>query len=932
MTTSMPSHGSAAGLTGRRSESDALDRLLESVRQGSPQALVLLGEPGVGKTALLDCLLEQSADFTVLRAVGIQSEMELPFAGLHQLIAPLVDRVERLPSAQQEALRSALGIGQGPAPERFLVAVAVLSLLSDAAEERPLLIVVDDEQWLDRASAQVFAFVARRIEADPVAVVFAARSRSDELSGLPELAVEGLARADAGALLDAALISPIDSRVRDQLITETGGNPLALLELARGWTPAELAGGFALPLGAPIADSIEMSFQRRIEALPEQTQFLLTLAAAEPTGEPLLVWRAADQLGIPAEAATAAAEGQLLEIGARVRFRHPLVRSAAYRTASLEERQRVHRALADATDREVDPDRRAWHLAQAAPGPDDSVAAELERSASRAQSRGGLAAAAAFLQRSAELTWHGDLRAARLLAAARAKRDAGAFEEALALLIGADSAPTDELRTAEVERLRGEILLEQQQTSEAARLLLSAARRLEPLDGRLARDTHLESLIAATWAGDADIVRAAVRAARAAPPSADTPVIDVLLEAFGIRLMDGYAASVPALNNARELLLAREPDDSAWSDSPWLTAARPGAIVVTELWDLMTWRLLADRLIKVARATGALAPLRFALSRAALASIHEGDLAEAALVIEEDRLVAQAAGNSVIPYTDAVLAAWQGREQEVSELVVTSLAHAEAQGLSRFIDIAGYARAVLHNGLGRYEIAYESTRQAFEHDHLGLGLYVVPELVEAAARTGRVEVADRVFAWLSERTRANPTAWLLGIEARAHALLSEQENPEDHFRESIEQLGTTRLRIEVARSRLLYGEWLRREGRRVDAREQLRLAYEALAAMGAGAFAERARRELLATGETVRKRTAETRGELTAQETYIARLAREGLSNPDIAARLFISPRTVQYHLHKVFTKLQISSRVQLEQALPAATPREEESATSSVR
>jgi hypothetical protein len=426
--------GPTGELRGRRRECGVLDQLMDAVRGGEGRALVVRGEPGVGKTALLDYLAEQASGCRVARAVGVESEMELAFAGVHQLCAPMLDRLERLPGPQREALRTAFGLSSGSAPDRFLVGLAVLSLLADVAEEHPLVCLVDDEQWLDRASAQVLGFVARRLVAESVGLVFAARVPSGELAALPELVVEGLGEADARRLLEAALTGPLDMRVRDRIVAETSGNPLALVELPRGLPPAELAGGFALPDTMPLSGRIEASFRRRLDALPADTRVLLLVAAAEPVGDPVLVWRAAGRLGVRVEAATPAAEAGLLEVGARVRFRHPLVRSAAYRSASPRERQEVHRALAEATDPELDPDRRAWHQAHAAPGPDEDVAAELERSAGRAQARGGLAAAAAFLQRAVALTQDPARRAERALAAAQASLQAGAFDAALGLV------------------------------------------------------------------------------------------------------------------------------------------------------------------------------------------------------------------------------------------------------------------------------------------------------------------------------------------------------------------------------------------------------------------------------------------------------------------------------------------------------------------
>ncbi len=923
MATGSRPRGRAAQLKGRRAELGVLDGLIEAVRTGESRVLVLRGEPGMGKTALLDHLAVRASGCRVARAAGVQSEMELAFAGLHQLCALMLNHLEAIPAPQRDAARIAFGLSAGSAPDRFLVALAVLSLLSQVAEERPLFCVVDDEQWLDRASAQALGFVARRLAAEPVGLVFAVRVPGEELAGLPELAVEGLAEGDARALLDSVLTGPLDARIRDRIVAETRGNPLALLELPRGMAPAQLAGGFGLPGASPQSGRIEESFRQRIDALPAETRRLLQLAAADPVGEPLLIWQAAKRLGIGVQAATPAVEAGLVEFGAQVRFRHPLVRSAAYRSASRQDRQDVHSALAEGTDPRADPDRRAWHRAQAAPGPDEDVAAELERSAGRAQDRGGLAAAAAFLERAALLTPDPVRRTGRLLAAARAKRDAGALDAALGLLVAVEAGPLDALRTAEVERLRGQIALDQRRGTDAARLLLSAARRLEPLDVGLARETHLEALWeAAMWSGDLDIpggVREAAEAARAAPPGPDPPrAADVLLDAFALRLTVGHAAAAAALNRALELVL--DLDISSGEVGRWLRLAggRVSQIIALELWDFESWHVLATRQAKFARDEGALVHLQFALNYLARAHLLAGDLAATALMIEEDHLIAAATGNPPAAYTRVMLAAWRGREREASELIETTVQEGTARGLGRLVDGAAYASSVLYNGLGRHDAARDAARQAFEHQQLGHGPLVVPELAEAAARTGEVDLVRAALGWLSERTRAAPTEWALGIEARCRALLGEGAAAESCYRESIERLGRTRIRAQLARAHLLYGEWLRRERRRGEAREQLRTAHDMLDAMGMDAFAERARRELQATGETARKRTVETAVELTAQEAQVAQLARDGLSNPQIGARLFISTRTVQYHLGKVFTKLGITSRAQLEAALPS--------------
>jgi DNA-binding CsgD family transcriptional regulator len=921
MTTPSSVPGRATGLAGRRSECGVLDQLVGAVRAGASRALVISGEAGIGKTALLDYVAAQAPESRVVRAAGVQSEMELAFAGLQQLCAPLLDHLGRLPEPQRDALRTAFGISAGAAPDRFVVGLAVLSLLSEAAAGQPLICLVDDQQWLDRASAQALGFVARRLEAESVGLVFAARRPTDDVAGLPKLVIGSLREPDARALLDNVLTGPLDERVRDQVVTETRGNPLALLELVRGLTPAELAGGFGLPARMPLSGGIEESFGRRVATLPAQTRLLMLIAAADPTGDPVLVWRAAGRLRVGAGAAVPAAGAGLLEFGARARFRHPLVRSATYRWASPQDRLDVHRALAEVTDPDLDPDRRAWHRAQAAPGPDEQVAGELELSAGRADARGGMAAAAAFLERAATLTPEPGRRAQRLLAAARAKRDAGAQDEALGLLVAVEAGPPDAMRTAEVEQLRGQIATMQRRRSDGARLLLSAARHLEPLDASLARETHLEALLAAVWAGDSGDpggVLQAAKTARAAPPAAEPPrAADVILDALARRLTEGYAAAAPELARGVELTLALTGDTRLQAGNwLWPVGASAGQMAAQELWDAESARALAVRVAQAARDAGALVLLQFALNFLAVFHLLAGELTTAAGLLEEDRLIAGATGNPPVAYTDMLLAAWRGREAQAAELIEATTREATARGQGRLASFAAYAAAVLYNGLGRHDAARDAAWPAFEHDHLGYGAFLAPELAEAASRTGDAALVRAVLEWLSERTRVTPGDWALGIEARLRALLG-GEAADRWYRESIERLRRAGLHAELARSQLLYGEWLRRERRRGEAREQLRTAHVLLDAMGIQAFAARARRELAATGETARKRTVATGTELTAQETQIARLARDGLSNPEIGTRLFLSARTVQYHLGKVFAKLGITARSQLGRALP---------------
>jgi DNA-binding CsgD family transcriptional regulator len=908
-------------LRGRDSECEALDRLLDAVRAGRSGALVVRGEPGVGKTALLEYALERASGCRVARAAGVQSEMELVFAGLHQLCAPMLDRLERLPGPQRDALGTAFGLARGVAPDRFLVGLAVLSLLSEVAEERPLVCLVDDAQWLDRASAQALAFVARRLLAESVALVFAARAPSEEqeLRGLRELMVEGLGERDARALLGSALPGPLDERVRDRILAETRGNPLALLELPRGLTPAELAGGFGLPDAPALSSRIEESFRRQLAPLPAATRRLLLVAAAEPLGEPVLLWRAAEQLGVGVEAAGPAADAGLCEFGARVRFRHPLVRSAVYRAASPEEQRSAHHALAEATDAELDPDRRAWHRAQAAPGPDEEVAAELERSAGRAQARGGLAAAAAFLEQAARLTPGSARRTERALAAAQAKHQAGAPDAALELLATAEAGPLDELQRARVDLLRAQIAFAVRRGSDVPSLLLGAAKRLEPLDVTLARETYLEALSAAIFAGRLATgggVLEAAEAARAAPPSPGPPrAADLLLDGLALLVTDAYPAGAPMLKRALSAL--RGDDVSREEEIRWLWVA---CHIAHDLWDYDTWEALSIRFVQLARDAGALTVLPVALNNRMVMHLHAGELATAASLLEEAEDLTAATGSHIAPYGAVFFEAWRGREAEATELIEATMNEVAGRGEGAGVTLIHYTSAVLYNGLGRYEDALAAAGEATAYpQELGMSTWGLLELIEAATRTGNAEPAADALQRLSKTTRASGSDWGLGLEARSRALLSSGASAEPLYRESIERLGRTGVRLALARAHLLYGEWLRRERRRLDAREQLRTAHEMLTAMGVEAFAQRAERELLATGETARERTVETGGELTAQEAQIARLARDGLSNPEIGAQLFISPRTVQYHLHKVFAKLDIRSRTELERALPLA-------------
>jgi DNA-binding CsgD family transcriptional regulator len=908
---------SARRLLGRRSECAALDQLVASVRAGTSRALVLRGEAGVGKSALLEYLVQHSSGCGITRSAGVESEMELAYAGLQQMCAPFLDRLERLPGPQRDALGTAFGLRDGDAPDRFLVGLAVLSLLSDIAEQQPRVCVVDDAQWLDAASAQALGFVARRLGAESVGLVLAVRETGGErdFEGLPELVVGGLGDPEARELLATVVTGPLDDRVRDRIVAETRGNPLALLELTRGRTPAELLSGFGLAGGPPVPGRIEQRFRERLAPLPPSTRLLLLLAAAEPTGDLVLMWRAAAELGIGPDAAASAAGLGLVDFGAQVRFAHPLVRSAVYSAAAPEERRRVHGALAKATDADVDPDRRAWHRSQAAAGLDEDVAAELERSAGRARARGGLAADAVFRERAVELTPDPRRRAQRALVAAQGKHRAGAPDAALRLLAIAQAGPLDELEQARAQLLHAQITFATTRGRDAPPLLIEAARRLEPLDATLARETYLEAFAAALSAdrlvrgGDEREIAAAVLAAGW---ERSTRASDLLLDGLALITREGYVAAAPALKVAlrafREERLSEE-DELRWL---WLACRIARALADDGAWDE-----LSARHLELARRVGAFSALPVALTDRVLVELFSGRVGVAMSLAAESDAVIEATGSHVILRTSIVLANWRGRDAEAVALIEARRQDVLRRGEGLWLAANDWGTAIRYNGLGRYEDALAAAeRAAGAARGLGPSILLLAELIEAAVRSGQAERAAGPLVQSAEIARAAGTDWALGTHARAAAMLAEGEAAERLYREAIERLSHVKTCATLARTHLLYGEWLRREHRRVDARNQLRAAYTMLSDMGMEAFAERAHRELRATGETVRKRTVATLDELTPQEVQVARLAGSGQTNPEIAAQLFLSPRTVEWHLRKVFGKLGVGSRKELAAAL----------------
>lgn len=906
-------------LQGRRDECELLDGLIEAIRAGQGRSLVVTGAPGVGKTALLDYLVAHALDCQVVRMTAIQSEMELAFAGLHQLCSPMLNRLDALPEPQRKALGTIFGLRFGEPPDRFLVGLATLNLLAEVANHQPLVCVIDDAHWLDTASLHALTFAARRMLAEPIAVVFAARKglRTGDFDGIAALPVEGLREYDARALLKSVLPGPVDERVVDRIVAEARGIPLALLELPLRLTPTQLASGFGRQ-GAEVAPaSVEDSYAESVRELPADVRRLLVLAAAEPIGDPVLLWRAAEMLGISVSVAGPAQASGLVQFGTKIQFRHPLVRSAAYRSASAEELREVHAALAAVTDPAVDPDRRAWHTSQAVPGPDEEVAAELERSAGRAQARGGLAAAAAFMDRAVELTVAPARRTERAIAAARAHHQAGEPDQALQMLSIAAAGRLDDVGSAEVDLLRAQIAFTVHRNGDAPRLLLRAAQRFTSTDVRLARETYLDAILAAMFAGDfagRDCLRDAAEAARGAPPPAVAGLAnDILLDALAVRFTDGYVAAVPLLRRALAAFGEADltPDSLRWF---WLAHITAG-----HLWDEQT--IDNGRHLELARELGAVETLPLALSVRIGGFVLSGELGKAADLVSELNTVVTATGLPAAPYGALLLAAWQGDEQRAQELVKHAEAEARHRGEGFLLIIAGMASAVINNSLGQYAEAYEAATRAVEQPPLMAveSWAVLAELVEAATHIDEDRAAQDAFARLAETTQATRTDWGLGVEARCRALLSKDESADGLFRQAIERLSTTRIRGELARTHLLYGEWLRRQARRGEGRDQLRAAYDLFTEMGMRAFANRALAELRATGDSVRAANPESPSVLTRQEAQIARLVAEGLSNADIATRLFLSPRTVEWHLSKVFAKLQLTSRRQLRNVpLPA--------------
>ncbi|WP_307527064.1 AAA family ATPase [Streptomyces umbrinus] len=908
-----------APLRGRRDELAELEALVRRARVGHSRALVACGEAGVGKTALLDHVIA-SAEATVRteRIVASQSEMELAYAGPQALCGHMMDSAARLPAPQQEAIEAAFGLRSAAAPSPFLVGLALLGLLTEAAEDRGLLCVVDDAQWLDHASARALAFAARRLDAEGIALVPVMRQPDEVFAGLAHMVVEGLGHEDAREILRLAVPGGLDQRVRDQLIAEARGNPLALRELPRALNPAQIASGLTLSSTLPLENRIEQSLVVQLASLPAPARSLL-LAAAEPTGDPGLLWRASAVLGLGPDAFDAAKDAEALVVGTRVGFRHPLVRSAVYRAASPADRRRVHDALADVTSAEHNPDRRAWHRASATLHPDDGVAADLERSAARARTRGGPAAAGAFLERAAELTPSPFHRGQRLIAAAEAKHDAGAPGAALRLLESARALPLTTLQEALVARLHARAGYALRRDRSGVQHLLAAAQGLEGLDPVLARDTYVEALAAATYGGrlgDAEQVAAVANAILAATPAAEESdrAGDLILRGQALLATEGQEAAIATLRRAQRAFLEQAPD---FLELHWMWFASRAA---QDLWDPAGLRALADRQVELARTEGVVTVLPIALSLL-LVQMTDGDLDGAEASCDEIDAIKEATGNPLPRYGRLLLASYRGQVDEAERWGERIRADGQARGEGYALSAANFSQAVLYNGLGRFAEAVACSRRELPYTHeLNLAMRTLLELVEAATHTGEYALAESALRQLAGVTRPVGTTYALAVLAMAEAQLREGEEAENLYRDAIKRFEHERIPIWVGRCRLLYGEALNRQGRPADAHEQLRAAHEVLTACGLNGFAQRAADELRASGETLRVRQRGSAAQLTGQELNVARLAREELTNREIGARLFISAHTVEYHLRKVFAKLGIKRRTELKPALAELT------------
>jgi DNA-binding CsgD family transcriptional regulator/tetratricopeptide (TPR) repeat protein len=903
-------------LLGRDSECSAIDGLLDAARQSQSGALVLRGDAGIGKTALLQYATKRAEGMRVLAGSGIEAESELPFAGLHQLLWPVLDRADDLPELQAAALRGAFGLSPDRVEDRFLVSVAVLGMLTAVADDEPLLCVVDDAHWLDSASADALVFAARRLQADPVALLFGARegeARRFEAHGLPELGLAGLGEAEARALLETG--DGMHGSVREALVRATGGNPLALRELPGALTAEQRAGRTPLDLDLPLTQGIERAYLARVRPLGEDARRLLLLAAADDTGEVGTVLRAASVLGVPATAFDDAERAGLLSVeGERLRFRHPLVRSAVYRAASFGERRQVHEALAAGLDGDADADRAAWHRAVVATAPDDAVAEALTRTADRAQRRGGHAAAARALERAAELDSDTERQTDQLLGAAAAAGLAGRVGQARGLLERVEPRLDDPVRRAIAAKVRGTLEVAAGRPAEGHLVLVDAARAVLPVDKAMGLQLLAVACVTAALAGELALLAQAYQLAAAVDPDPEDDE-----QVFLVRVLGGMGRAVTTGDTETTVPLIKEALTKADSlDDPRLLEIAGSANILLGDWPRA--RRYYDRAIRLARERGAIGVLPQTLGLRANLTLWDGLVSEAAELASEAVRLADDIGAEnarALPMTTlAWVAGVRGDEQECRRMADDVLALALERGLATPAVLATWALAHLDVAMGRWDeglvrlIAAVEVRPGFGHPLAPV--LTAWDRAEAATHAGRPEVAEESVALLQRWVDSVAPAWAGPVLADCRAIVATTpDEAEAHFQAAIERLDVARP-LDRARIQLHYGEHLRRERRRVDSRGHLRAAFEAFERFGAEPWADRARRELRATGETARKRDVSPLAQLTPQELQVARLVGEGATNKGVAAQLFVSPKTVEYHLRKVFDKLGIASRAEL--------------------
>ncbi|MFI6477639.1 AAA family ATPase [Nonomuraea sp. NPDC050663] len=892
-------------LHGREAERAVIDRLLTGARAGRSGAVVVRGEAGIGKSALLRYAENAADEMRILRGVGVETEVGLAFAGLHLLLGSFADRISALPPLQAEALRGVFGLTEARPAERFMVGLATLSLLSELAEDRPLLCVIDDAHWLDQASADALLFASRRLDAEGIVMILGARDGVPFAApGLPDLRLGGLSRT-AGAALLAEHPTGLAPHVRDQILDEAQGNPLALLELPGALTAAQRAGELpveAFRLGAQqLSGRLEEQFAQRLRALPERSRLLVLIAAAEESGALDVVLDAGKLLGVSLDdLEPVEIDGLIGFVDGRLTFRHPLVRSAAYREATVTRRLAVHRALAEVSGARGDQDRRTWHLSAAAIGPDEGLAADLERIAEQASARGGHAAVAAAYQRAAQLTPDTERRAERLARAAEAAADAGQTQVAAALdeQIVASTGRPDVL--ARLAKMRITLAQEQEHGAQAVELAEVAARIAGQAPGEAAF-LFLNAIVSAWSPGDVPAITGL--AARTAAGSRD-PLLASATGAIA-QLADGVTAPLLDLMNS----IGDDPDRG------------PRERLILHSW--LSWMADAEAahdealaIVRECRAVGAIGALPKALLYVGRAQWLLGRFRDVEVTASEGLRIAQDTERTHygrhLAGLLACVAAIQGDEARCKELTGDILRHGITESGTEALD----ARDLLDLSLGRHE---EVLRWSVRD--VSSGLFAMNRTyshlaahVEAAVRAGRPELAAEPSASLTAWARATGQPWVSAVALRCQALLAEGEAAERLFARAVQLSGSSTVPFEQARTELLYGEWLRRGRRRAEARPHLRIALETFLRLGATPWAERASTELRATGETpqAREQAPDLLAQLTAQELQVVRLAAAGMSNRDIAGQMFLSPRTVSHHLYKAYPKLGVASRHEL--------------------